>query len=101
MWSNGTGDRAGRDVLAEEHGAGRADDYGAYTGFPKNVTDIKVVGPTTITMTMDQSYSPTWFLYNELSQVTPMPKRPGTGPASGPSSCTTKVGGFAPRCTTT
>jgi peptide/nickel transport system substrate-binding protein len=61
-----------------------------YTGFPANTSDIKVVSPTELTMTMDQSYSPTWFLYNELSQVTPMPAA-WDRTASGPSSCATTV----------
>ena len=47
--------------------------YGAYTGFPRNVKDITVVSPTELTMVMDKAYSPTWFQYNELSQITPMP----------------------------
>jgi len=41
-------------------------------------------------MTMDQAYNPNWFLYNELSQVTPMPAA-WDRTASGPSSCATTV----------
>jgi peptide/nickel transport system substrate-binding protein len=39
---------------------------------------------------MNKAYSPTWFLYNDLSQVTPMPTA-WDRTASGPSSCTTTV----------
>jgi peptide/nickel transport system substrate-binding protein len=65
-------------------------DYGAYTNFPADVSDITVVSPTELTMTMDQAYSPSWFLYNQLSQITPMPPA-WDRTASGPSSCATKV----------
>jgi len=57
---------------------------GFYTGFPTNVKDITVVSPTELTMVMDKSYNPTWFLYNELSQITPMPAawdRTASGPS--------------------
>jgi peptide/nickel transport system substrate-binding protein len=64
--------------------------YGGYSGFPANVTDIKADSPTTLTMTMDKAYSPTWFLYNDLSQVTPMPTA-WDRTAHGPSHCTTTV----------
>jgi peptide/nickel transport system substrate-binding protein len=65
-------------------------DYGAYTNFPADVSDITVVSPTELTMTMDKAYSPSWFLYNQLSQITPMPPAWDRS-ASGPSSCATKV----------
>jgi peptide/nickel transport system substrate-binding protein len=66
-------------------------DWGAYTGFPNSVvSNIKVVSPTELTMTMDKSYSHNWFLYNELSQITPMPKA-WDRTASGPSDCTTTI----------
>jgi peptide/nickel transport system substrate-binding protein len=66
-------------------------DWGAYTGFPNTVvSDIKVVSPTELTMVMDKSYSHFWFLYNELSQITPMPET-WDRTASGPSHCSTTV----------
>jgi peptide/nickel transport system substrate-binding protein len=90
MWSNGTPVTA-QDVefwlnmeLAEP------DNFFGYTGFPSNVSNIKAVSPTELTMTMDKAYSPTWFQYNELSQVTPMPAA-WDRTASGPSSCDTTV----------
>jgi peptide/nickel transport system substrate-binding protein len=66
-------------------------DWGAYTGFPNSVvSDITVVSPTELTMVMDKAYSPSWFVYNELSQITPMPEE-WDRTASGPSHCTTTV----------
>ena len=69
-----------------------ASDWGAYVpgGFPTNVSDIKAVNATTVTMTMNKAYNPTWFTSNELSQITPMPQA-WDRTASGPSDCTTKV----------
>ena len=67
-------------------------DWGAYVpgGFPSNVSGVKAVNATTITMTMNKSYNPQWFTYNELSQITPMPMA-WDKTASGPSHCTTTV----------
>jgi peptide/nickel transport system substrate-binding protein len=59
-------------------------------GFPANVTNIKVVNSTELTMTMTKAFSPTWFQYNELSQITPMPAA-WDRTASGPSNCDTTV----------
>jgi peptide/nickel transport system substrate-binding protein len=66
-------------------------DWGAYTGFPNTVvSNIKAVSSTELTMTMNKSYSHNWFLYNELSQITPMPEA-WDRTASGPSHCSTTV----------
>jgi len=67
-------------------------DWGAFVpnGFPTNVSNIKAVSPTEITMTMNKAYNPTWFTYNELSQITPMPVA-WDRTASGPSDCATTV----------
>jgi peptide/nickel transport system substrate-binding protein len=64
-------------------------DWGAYVpnGFPTNVTDVTAVSPTELTMQMKQSFNHTWFTYNELSQITPMPKA-WDRTADGPSDCT-------------
>jgi peptide/nickel transport system substrate-binding protein len=68
-----------------------ATDWGAFTGFPGSfVKSIKVVSPTELQMTTNKAYSHTWFLYNDLSQITPMPPA-WDKTASGPSSCATKA----------
>jgi len=89
-WSNGTPVTA-RDVMfwLNMELAVPAD-YGGYSGFPANVKDITVVSPSELTMTMDKAYSPTWFWYNDLSQITPMPAA-WDQTASGPSACATTV----------
>ena len=66
-------------------------DWGAYSGFPASfVQSVKVVSPTELQMTTNKAYSHTWFLYNNLSQITPMPPA-WDKTASGPSNCATKV----------
>jgi peptide/nickel transport system substrate-binding protein len=66
-------------------------DYGAYNGFPDEyVSSIRVVSPTELRMTTKKPYSHAWFLYNDLSQITPMPAA-WDRTASGPSACATRV----------
>jgi len=90
MWSNGTQVTAQDVMFWLNMETAEPADYGAYTGFPANMTNIKAVSPTEIQMTMSKSYSPTWLLYNDLSQVVPMPAA-WDKTASGPSSCATTV----------
>ncbi|QEC50433.1 peptide ABC transporter substrate-binding protein [Baekduia soli] len=42
--------------------------------FPDNVKSVKAQGADTIAFTFDKAYNPDWVLYNELSQITPMPQ---------------------------
>jgi peptide/nickel transport system substrate-binding protein len=90
MWSNGTQVTAQDVMFWLNMEKAEPADYGAYTGFPTNVKDITVVSPTELTMVMDKAYSPTWFQYNDLSQITPMPAA-WDRTASGPSHCDTTV----------
>ena len=92
MWSNGA-PVAAQDVVfwINMMRAVPQDWFGSVPGgFPTNVSDVRVVSATELTMTMKRSYSPTWFLYNNLSQITPMPAA-WDRTASGPSSCATTV----------
>ncbi len=41
--------------------------------FPDNVTSYSAPDPQTFVMQLNKAYNPQWFLYNELSQLTPMP----------------------------
>jgi peptide/nickel transport system substrate-binding protein len=41
--------------------------------FPDNVVSMDTPSANTIVFHLTQSYNPTWFLYNELSQITPLP----------------------------
>ena len=90
VWSNGTQVTASDVMFWLNMELAEPANFGGYTGFPGNVKDITVVSPTELTMVMDQAYSPTWFQYNELSQITPMPAA-WDRTASGPSDCASKV----------
>src|SRR5215469_3576453 len=90
MWSNGQPVTAQNVIFWLNMELAEPSNYGAYTGFPANVSNIKAVSPTTLTMTMSKNYSPTWFVYNDLSQVTPMPEA-WDRTAAGPSQCSTNV----------
>ena len=92
MWSNNTPVTT-TDVMLWVNmlKAVGATDWGAYTGFPDAfVSSIKVVSPIKIQMTTNKAYSHTWFLYNDLSQITPMPSA-WDRTASGPSRCATNI----------
>jgi peptide/nickel transport system substrate-binding protein len=92
MWSNGTPVTA-QDVMfwINMQKAVPQDWFGSTPGgFPTNVSDVKAVSATELTMTLNKSYSSTWFLYNNLSQITPMPVA-WDRTASGPSDCATTV----------
>jgi peptide/nickel transport system substrate-binding protein len=41
--------------------------------FPDNVVGYSAPNPTTFVMHLNRAYNPTWFLYNELSQIYPLP----------------------------
>jgi peptide/nickel transport system substrate-binding protein len=90
VWSDGTPVTAQDVMFWLNMELAEPADYGAYTGFPANMTNIHVVSPTELQMTMSKAYSPTWVLYNDLSQVVPMPTA-WDKTASGPSHCETTV----------
>lgn len=41
--------------------------------FPDNVASVSYPNSTTFVLHLKRGYNPTWFTYNELSQITPMP----------------------------
>jgi len=91
-WSNGTPVTAQDVMFWINMDRAVPQDWFDYSpgGFPSNVTNLKVVNSTTLTMTMNKAYSPTWFQYNQLTQITPMPAA-WDRTASGPSHCDTTV----------
>jgi peptide/nickel transport system substrate-binding protein len=95
MWSNGTQVTAQDVMFWLNMETAEPTNFCAYTGFPGSIVkDIKVVSPTELTMTMDKAYSTTWFQYNELSQIVPMPPA-WDRTAAGPSDCDTTVSACA------
>jgi peptide/nickel transport system substrate-binding protein len=76
-WSDGTPVTA-RDVQFWENlVAANPSNYGAAVpgGYPGNIVKTTVVNPTTIQFTTDRAYNTQWFLYNELSNMTPLPQQ--------------------------
>jgi peptide/nickel transport system substrate-binding protein len=43
------------------------------TLFPDNVVSYSAPNPSTFVLNLNRSYNPTWFTYNELSQISPLP----------------------------
>jgi peptide/nickel transport system substrate-binding protein len=63
--------------------------------FPDNVTNVTATA-STVTFTFNQAYNQHWILYNELSQITPMPAAwdiTSAGAASGSGGCATAAYG--------
>jgi peptide/nickel transport system substrate-binding protein len=56
--------------------------------FPDNLKSYKIVNSKTIVLTLTGSYNPTWFTYDQLSQITPLPR------AWDKTSATGKVGNY-------
>ena len=78
MWSDGTMVTS-RDVefwmnLLKVNGPLGA--WGAYVpgAFPDNLTSVTYPTKSQIVFTFNKAYSDNWLLYNELSQITPMPQ---------------------------
>jgi peptide/nickel transport system substrate-binding protein len=58
--------------------------------FPDNVVSMSAPNASTVVFHLDKVYSQTWFLYNELSQISPLPAQ-----AWDKESATGKVGNYA------
>ena len=52
--------------------------------FPDNVKSMSYPNSSTVVFHLKRSYNPTWFLYNELSQITPLPMAWDVTSASSP-----------------
>jgi peptide/nickel transport system substrate-binding protein len=57
--------------------------------FPDSLKSYKIVDAKTIVLTLNGSYNPTWFTYDQLSQITPLPTQ-----AWDKTSATGKVGNY-------
>jgi peptide/nickel transport system substrate-binding protein len=74
--------------------------YGGYTPgtIPDNIASFTVSAPDTIVLHLTKTYASTWFTYNELAEITPMPlawdvTSAGAKPGSG--GCHTSTAGCA------
>ena len=77
MWSDGTPVTARDVTFWMNELRAEKQNWAAYVPglFPDNVLAIKVNNPYQLTFTLNKAYSPTWFTYNELAQITPMPQQ--------------------------
>jgi peptide/nickel transport system substrate-binding protein len=101
-WSNGESVTA-NDVLfflnmlhAEAPNSNWYDYVPGY--IPDNVKSVSVTSPTALSMTMTKGVDPTWFTYNQLSQITPFPSGwdvTAAGAAPGSGGCSTGAYGAA------
>ena len=57
--------------------------------FPANVTSMSAPNASTVVFHLNEAYSSNWFLYNELSQITPLPAQ-----AWDKESATGKIGNY-------
>jgi peptide/nickel transport system substrate-binding protein len=89
MWSNGQPVTAQNIVFWLNMLKQDPSEWGGYTGFPASfVTSYSAVNATTLTVTMNKAYNHQWVLYNDFSQITPMPEA-WDATAAGPSHCST------------
>ncbi len=74
-WSNGTPVTARDVVFFMNLLKAEKANWGAYVpgAFPDNVVSTTAVNANTVVFKLNKAYSPTWFTYNELSQITPFP----------------------------
>ncbi len=74
-WSNGTPVTARDVVFFMNLVKAEKANWGAYVpgAFPDNVVSVTAPNASTVVFKLDKAYNPTWFTYNELSQITPFP----------------------------
>jgi peptide/nickel transport system substrate-binding protein len=63
--------------------------------FPDNITSVSTPDDSTIVFNTDKAYSEQWFLYNQLSQITPMPMAWDMTSATAKGNCASDVSGCA------
>ncbi|SHF04542.1 extracellular solute-binding protein, family 5 Middle [Ferrithrix thermotolerans DSM 19514] len=74
-WSNGEPVDAQDVVFWMNLIKANKNSWGGYVpgAFPDNVVSYKATSKYQVVVTLNQSYNSTWFTYNELSQMTPLP----------------------------
>ena len=92
VWSNGETVTAQDVVFWMSMMHAEKDNFGAYVpginAIPDDVTNVVATSPTEVTFTLSGAVNTNWYTYNNLSQVTPMPKAwditaKGAAPGSG------------------
>jgi peptide/nickel transport system substrate-binding protein len=99
-WSNGeTVDAADVAFWINMEKAEKAN-YAGYTPgtFPDNLKSYTITSPDTIVLHLSQPYATTWFTYNQLATITPMPMAwdvTKVGAKAGSGGCHTSTAGCA------
>lgn len=75
-WSNGESLTADDVLFWINMDKAERTQWGEYTPgfFPDNIVSASAPNPSTVVLHTDKPYNHNWFLYNELLQITPMPK---------------------------
>ena len=77
-WSNGETVTAQDVVFWMNMMHAEKDNFGAYVpginAIPDDVTNVVATSPTEVTFTLSGAVNTNWYTYNNLSQITPMPK---------------------------
>lgn len=85
-WTDGTPVTA-RDVIFWNNLVkANKDNFGGYVpgAYPDNITKMTAVNQYTLRLTLNKAYNRTWFLFNELSMITPLPQAWNKTSANGP-----------------
>lgn len=96
-WSNGT-DVTSADVMFWYNMAkAEKTNYAAYVPgqFPDNIVSASAPDAKTVVFNTDKAYSEQWMLYNQFSQITPMPQAWDMTSATTKGTCATDVSGCA------
>jgi peptide/nickel transport system substrate-binding protein len=96
-WSDGTSLTAQNVMFWYNMLKAEKKNYAAYTPgqFPDNIVSVSTPDPKTVVFTTDKAYSQQWFLYNQLSTITPMPDAWDMTAAGTKGDCATNESGCA------
>jgi peptide/nickel transport system substrate-binding protein len=75
LWSDGTPVTSKDVAFWQTLVTANKQNWGAYvpTEYPDNVASVSTPNASTVVFHLTKAYNPTWFLSNELSQITPLP----------------------------
>ena len=97
VWSNGEKVTSSDVVFWINMEKAEKANFAAYVPgtFPDDLASVSAPDASTVVLTTKAAYSQQWFTYNELGQITPMPKAWDVTAAGTPGTCTTSVTGCA------
>lgn len=96
-WSNGESVTSADVMFWYNMAKAEKTNYAAYTPgqFPDNIVSASAPDATTVVFTTDKAYSQQWMLYNQLSQISPMPAAWDMTSATAKGDCSTNESGCA------